>query len=87
MIFLCWWLLDISIQKSSVRVVGSTAESRRPVINSGILSNPNFEKVLQAMQQRNGVTKLAEPEVTTVYFGAVNRSYYNQTFTLPVTNR
>jgi len=56
---------------------------------TGILSNPNFRLVLRALEQRNGVKELAEPEVTkvTCSFGSVNRSFYNETFTLPVTKK
>lgn len=85
--FFCWWQLVISIQQSNVRVNDTPIVSHRPAIDSGILSDPNFQKVLQAMQQRTGTQELAEPRVTTVYAGTINRSYYNQTFTLPVTSR
>lgn len=98
--FLCWWQLVISIQQSNVRVNGTPAVSHmpaiehdthaisnRPLIESGILSNPNFQNVLHALQQRADATELAEPHVTTAVYsgaGAINRSYYNQTFTLPI---
>jgi general secretion pathway protein D len=33
---------------------------------TGILTNPNFQVVLHALQQRTGTQELAEPEVTTI---------------------
>jgi general secretion pathway protein D len=33
---------------------------------TGILTNPNFQVVLHALQQRSGTHELAEPEVTTI---------------------
>ena len=33
---------------------------------TGILTNPNFQVALQALEQRSGVEELAEPEVTTI---------------------
>ena len=40
----------------------------------GILTNPNFSKVLHALEQRSGVESLAEPEVTTMSSGrGINR--------------
>ena len=33
---------------------------------TGILTNPNFQLAIQALQQRQGVETLAEPEVTTI---------------------
>jgi type II secretory pathway component GspD/PulD (secretin) len=33
---------------------------------TGILTNPNFQVALQALEQRTGVEELAEPEVTTI---------------------
>ena len=36
-----------------------------PATITGILSNPNFQVAIHALQQRSGVEKLAEPEVTT----------------------
>jgi Flp pilus assembly secretin CpaC len=32
---------------------------------TGILTNPNFQVVLHALEQRTGAEELAEPEVTT----------------------
>jgi hypothetical protein len=56
---------------------------------TGILSNTNFQLALRALQQRTGAQQLAEPSVTTHYWGAghLNRAYYDMSFTLPVTNR
>lgn len=54
---------------------------------TGILSNPNFQKALQVLQQRAGVKTLAEPEATTIHYGTLNQAYYGQTFTLAVTNK
>jgi Flp pilus assembly secretin CpaC len=33
---------------------------------TGILTNPNFQVVLHALEQRTGTQELAEPEVTTI---------------------
>jgi Flp pilus assembly secretin CpaC len=33
---------------------------------TGIFTDPNFRVALQALQQRNGVEQLAEPEATTI---------------------
>jgi hypothetical protein len=37
----------------------------RPPPSRGILTNPNFQVVIHALQQRQGYESLAEPEVTT----------------------
>jgi len=41
--------------------------------NAGILSNPKFQAALHAMEQRSGVEKLAEPEITTTSGHSENR--------------
>jgi hypothetical protein len=89
-IFCCW--LIISSQPSHDHVVSAPALPHGLAMvphdtTTGVLINPNFQTVLQALKQRATVKELPEPEVTTIQQGAINRSYYNQTFTLPITNR
>jgi hypothetical protein len=87
------WLSVVSIQPSHVRSVAAPAVPQalamvpNDAVETGIVSDPNFQTVLQALKQRAGEKKLAEPEVVTVNQRAINRSYYHQTFTLPLTNR
>lgn len=57
---------------------------------TGILTNPNFNAVIHALQQRQGFEKLDEPEVTTVSGRAENSLRMNNivwNVNSPVTNR
>ena len=57
---------------------------------TGILTNPNFNVVIHALQQRQGFETLEEPEVTTVSGRAENSMRMNKivwNVTSPVTNR
>jgi hypothetical protein len=92
MAFLCCWLLVLSSPPSRIHFVNVPAASppsaRIPnYAVTGILTNPNFQKVLHALEQRSGIQALTEPEVTTIRAGAVNQVYYRQTFILPVTKQ
>ena len=90
------WLSIISIPPSRVQSVATPAVSQdlamvpggaSKIVITGILTNPNFQKVLHALEQRNGTQRLSEPEVTIIRYGSINHLDYNQTFILPVTNR
>ena|ERR1700677_4622550 len=88
------WLSVISIPPSRVQSVAAPAASQdlamvpgtSKTAITGILTNPNFQKVLHALEQRDGTQKLPEPEATTIRDGSINH-IDNQTFILPVTNR
>ena len=92
---LCCWQSAVSLRQARSQIIQSHVISRRSLAVSpsratvvGILEDPNFRVVLHALEQRTGVETLAEPEVVTRRSSwAVNRSYYDQTFTFTVTNR
>ena len=92
---LCCWQSAVSLRQardysfarfSIPHRVVSVSPSRDQIV--GILADPKFREVLHALEQRTGVETLAEPEVVTRRSSwAVNRSYYDQTFTFTITNR
>jgi hypothetical protein len=90
---LCCLMADISWQYARIRIVDTRVIScpAPPTVPihtfTGIFSNPNFQVVLLALEKRNGDKKLPEPEFVTRQYSAINRSYYNQTFMLPITNK
>ena len=57
-------IADAGQQLFSSGLSSSTAGSTTATI-TGILTNPNFQVVIHALQQRQGFEALAEPEVTT----------------------
>jgi hypothetical protein len=74
-------------------MIVATADSHKSALvipndttRTGILSNPNFQKVLQALEQQNSAKTLPEPKVTTIRDGTLNHIDYGQVFTLPITN-
>jgi hypothetical protein len=72
--------INACLQKSQARLTMVT----------GILPSPQFSAALRALNQRNGIQKLAEPEVATYppsYYVNVNRAYYNMKFTFNMANR
>lgn len=85
LVFLGCWLMAISLQRSRVRIVNAPNVSDTSVQVQGILSDSNFQAVLHAVKQSNGAKPLREPAVTTINHLAVNQ--WNQTLTLPVTNK
>ena len=92
---LCCWQSAVSLRQARSQIIQrqvfphrslAVSPSRATVV--GILEDPNFRVALHALEQRTGVETLAEPVVVTRRSSwAVNRSYYDQTFTFTVTNR
>jgi len=78
-----------------IRVINVPALSKsslnvsNPAPIMGILTNPNFQVVLRALQQRQGYERLSEPEVVTTSGRAVKRmfDYERFTFYINITNR
>jgi hypothetical protein len=92
---LCCWQSAVSLRQARDYTFVSFSVPHRVVSVSprrdqivGILADPKFREVLHALEQRSGVERLAEPEVVTTHGSvAVNRMYYDERFTLTVTNR
>src|ERR1039457_1816741 len=91
---LCGWQSAVSLRQALSQIQSHVVSHRGLAVSPsratvvGILADQNFRVALHALEQRTGVESLAEPEVVTRRSSwAVNRSYYDQTFTFTVTNR